>query len=366
MKKIFFTFLLFLAGCSVQVQEDGPWTAFYRDDATLIGFKDQKGHTRIEPKYSSFTTAREFDQIMAVMEQNNSKQEPYYLSKSGKIVGKGNVYIFDNTPDCESEGFIRFRDRTTAKVGLYNGQGEIVIPAEYDDLTNVRNGLVVALKGASKKHWSGDIDSGCDHFSWEGGKETLLDTDHQVIIDSFKYDANLDFFSLKISAVPDQEADRDNFPGLDGRYYSFLNYSREFEGWLHSAILSSLSQEKLIEGSYGEIYFWQEPDGWTSEASRIFIEKYYEQIKNALMELTREKADYFISIDGLNPFIFKAAEFEKYFDNCGKAKEWQYPVMILVINRRIQSEFYQDHFDFLRTEKGYKLISVTLRKRNLH
>ncbi|OPY84233.1 MAG: hypothetical protein A4E72_02333 [Syntrophus sp. PtaU1.Bin208] len=366
MKKILFSFLLVLAGCSLQIQEDHPWTAFYNEDSTLIGFRDRGGRTRIEPRYSSFTTARKFEQIMAVMEQNHSEQEPCYLTKSGKIVGNGNVYIFDNAPDCESEGFIRFRDKGTAKVGMYNGRGEIVIPAEYDDLTNVRNGLVVALKGAVKEYWNGDKDSGCEHFSWKGGRESLLNTKNKIIVDDFKYDANLDFFSLKISAGPVQEADRDNFPGLDGRYYAFLNYRREFQGWLKSAILSSFSREKLIEGSYREIYFWKEPDGWTSEDGRIFIEKNYEQIKNALMELTREKADYFISIDGLNPFIYNAAEFEKYFDNCGKAKEWQYPVMSLVINRRIQGESHQDQFDFLRTERGYKLISVTLQNGIFH
>ena len=48
------------------------------------------------------------------------------------IVGKDSVYIFDNTPDCENEGFIRFRDHKTDKAGMFNRNGNIVIPAEYN------------------------------------------------------------------------------------------------------------------------------------------------------------------------------------------------------------------------------------------
>ncbi len=65
-------------------------------------------------------------------------------------VQKGNLYFFDNGPDCESEGFIRFRDRKADKAGLLNSEGEIAIPPVYNDLTNVRNGLVIALMGAKK------------------------------------------------------------------------------------------------------------------------------------------------------------------------------------------------------------------------
>lgn len=113
---------------------------------------------------------------MAVMEQKNGEQEAYYLTKSGKIVGKDRIYLVDNGPDCESEGFIRFRDHQRDKAGLYDRRGETAIPAEYDDLTNVRNGLVAALKGAEKRPWDGKEPSGCAHFSWQGGKEVLLDT----------------------------------------------------------------------------------------------------------------------------------------------------------------------------------------------
>jgi len=365
MKIILLTYILILAGCSMHIQEDRSWTAFWNDDSSLIGFKDQNGRTRIEPKYTGFTTARKFEKIIAVMELKNDEQETYYLTKSGKIVGRDNLYIFDNSPDCESEGFIRFRDKKTDKIGMYNSQGEIVIPSEYDDLTNVRNRLVIALKGAEKKYWDENKDSGCHHFSWVGGKEYLINTDHQVLIDNFKHDSNLDFFSVKREHGPVPNANRQSFLSVDGRYYSFIDYKKEFQAWLNSAILSLLSKDKLRESSYRKIFFWKEPDGWTSEDSSAFIDRNFELLKTRLTKLNKADADYFISIDGLNPFIYEEPEFERYFNNCGEAKEWQYPVMSIVINHKTEMDSHQDHFEFLRTDNGYKLISVTIGKEKL-
>jgi len=364
MKKIILTCIFILNACAAFAQEDSAWIAFWNDDSTLIGFKDPNGHTRIKPKYTNFTTAKKFEKIIAVMEESNG-QVAFYLTKSGKVVGRENVYMVDNTPDCESEGFIRFRDKKTEKVGMYNGKGEIVIPAQYDDLTRVRNGLVAALKGAQKKHPDGNKDAGCDHFIWTGGKEFLIDTHHQIIIDNFQNNSSLDFFSLKIEKEYIPNANRQNFRGVDGRYYSFIDYKKEFQAWLNSAILSSFSMERLIDNSYRKIYFWEEPKGWKSEVSRVFINRNYELIKGRLTKLNKEKADYFISMDGLNSFIYEAAEFGSYFNNCGEAKEWQYPVMSVVINHKTGNDVSQDHFEFLRTDQGYKLISMTIQNGKL-
>jgi len=109
-----------------------------------------------------------------------------------------------------------------------------------------------------------------------------------------------------------------------------------------------------MESSYREIYTWKEPDGWTSEISRVFIERNFELIKSRLAELNKADEDYFISLDGLNPFIYEEPEFERYLNNCGEAKEWQYPVMSIVINHKTEKDSFQDHFEFLRKEKEYK------------
>lgn len=366
MKRIVLTcILLLLFGCSINAQKDTSWVTFRDDRTGLVGFRDQNNKIRIEAVYNDFTIARKFDKIVAVMEEKKGDHKTCYLTKSGKKFGINSIYFFDNAPDCESEGFIRFRDNKTDKVGMFNSEGEIVIPAEYDDLTNVRNGLVVALKGAKKKFPRDSKPSDCNHFSWVGGKEYLIDTAHNIIIDNLKYESSLNFFSLKIEQNPVKDARRQNFLGVDGRYYSFIDYEKEFLLWLNSILLNPFSREKLIECSFDKIFFWKEPDGWTAEASNEFINRNYELIKGRLKELAGQRSDYFISMDGLNPFIYGTSEFDVYFNNCREPKEWRYPVMSIVIPHKTKNDFYQDEFEFLRTESGYKLISATIRNETL-
>ncbi len=357
-------FILF--GCSANASQEGTWTALRGDDSDNIEFRDEKGKLKAEINDTAgFIIAKKFDKIIAAMDEINGKYESYYLTKAGKKVRKNSVYIFDNTPDCESEGFIRFRDKKTDKAGMLNSKGEIVIPAQYNDLTNVRNGMVMAIKGAEKKYWDKKNTEGCNHFSWAEGKEYLIDTSNKVIIEKFKHNYNLDLFSLKIENAPAQDVSRQSFPGADGRYYSFINYEKEFKLWLNDALLASLSKDKLIKYSYNKIYFWKKPEGWKAETSSSFINKNFELIKTRLSALNRNNADYFISIGGLNPFIYEGAEFEIYYNNCGQPKEWQFPVMTVVINHKTKNDSYQDHFDFLRTEQGYKLISLTIRGKKI-
>lgn len=339
--------------------------AFRDDDTELIGFKDRDGNLKIQPKYMGLTIAKRFDKIIAVTEQVSGKYESYYLTKTGKIVGRDNLYIFDNSPDCENDGFIRFRDKVTDKAGMFNGKGDICIPPEYNDMTKAVNGLIVALKGARKKYWDGDKHSGCNHFSWVGGKEYLITINNQILINNFKFNKSLNLYSLKTGDEPIKDAIRQNFLGVDGRYYSFIDFKKEFQEWLNIQLLDTFSKEKLIAGSHKEIYFWKQQSGWTKKIKTGFIDKNYDLIKNRLMALKNEKANYFITTGGLNPFIYTAAEFDVYYNNCGEAKEWQYPSMEVVINRKTENDSYQDLFEFLKTKNGYKLISVTIRNGKL-
>jgi hypothetical protein len=359
--KVIIIFSLLLWSIPLNAQADHPWTAFLSKDSGLVGFKDADGTIRIKPRYTSFTTARKFDKIIAVMEEKNGKSAFYYLTKSGKKVQKENLYFFDNGPDCESEGFIRFRDRKTDKAGLLNSKGEIALPATYNDLTPVRNGYIAALEGAKKKFLNADEPSGCNHFTWVDGETVLVDTRNRIIIRNFDSEPPLDFFSIQISSEPSKDVRRHNFMGVDGRYYSFINYKKEFQDWLFSNLLDNLSMEKLLECTYHEIYSWKEPDGWIRQSKHQFIKRNFELIRSRLGEVKSKDSDYFVSVGGLNPFIYDAAEFNPYYNNCGQPKEWQYPVMDVIINQKTKSDLIQDHFEFLRTDNGYKLISLTIR-----
>jgi hypothetical protein len=358
MKFLLLNFLLLYFPLVVLGQSNNTWVAFWNSDTTLIGYKDMNGVVRIAPKFQMGSTqAREFDDIIAVSGEVNKKWQSYYLTKSGRIVGRDSLHLFDNGTDCESEGFIRFKDTKTDKVGMFNRKGEITIPAEYSDLTRVRSGMIIALKGAKKKYWKGG-----EHYSWIGGKELLIDTANKILIDNFKYDGNINFYSLQISAQPNSDTIRQNFKTINGQYFSFIDFDKEFKFWLKSIVFDSLTKENLLNITYNKVTFWKEPIGWTSETKNSFIDRNYELIKTKLLSLNSKDCNFDIFDEGLNPYIYETDEYKSFFNNCGESKDWVYPIKNVVISYGDNKNLLQDHIEFLRLDTGYKLISLTIRK----
>lgn len=359
MKKFIIFYIVYFINCSVSAQSNDIWFAFYDKDTTHTGFKDKNGIIKIEPKFTGFTIARKFEDIIAVTEEKNNNWENYYLTKTGKIVGRDSLYSFDNGPDCENEGFIRFRDSKTDKMGFFNGEGKIIIPAEYSAVTKIKNGMFIALKGAVRTK----IDD--EHFGWDGGKEFLVDLNNKILIENFAYNDDLNLYSLEKSKEPAKDETRDSFRGVDGLYYSFINFEKEFKYWLKNTLLKDLSKANLEKHSFDKITYWKEPVGWINAPKNKFINQNYTYLKLKLKDLNNSKTDYFVSTDGLNQFIFESSEYDIYFNNCNESKDWIYPVKNIVINPKNKADFGQDHIQFLRTGNGYKLISVSSRKEEL-
>jgi hypothetical protein len=353
-KSVLIILILTTESCSLLKQNNDTWTAFRNKDTDLIGFKDSKGIVKIEPKFTGITCANKFQDIIAVTEEGNGKWESYYLTKKGKIVGKDSLHIFDNGFDCESEGFIRFRDYKTDKTGMFNKDGKIAIPADYNDLTRVRNGMIIALKGAEKKQWEGG-----EHYSWEGGQEQLIDTNNTVLIFPFKSDNNLNFFSVKISAQPSSDPLRENFKAVDGQYYSFISFDKEFRFWLKTKLLDNFTKTNLLKITCDSITGWSS-NGWATKSKQDFIEENYERIKSKLQEIEKPDCDYSILMDGLNPYMYDSEYFNNYYNNCGESKDWLYPIMTIRISHRDKKDFTQDIIEFLRTDSGYKIINCIL------
>ncbi len=360
MKQYSLAFLLITIHLTLFGQSNDIWFSFWNKDTTLIGYKDKNGIVRIEPKFTAFVGAGKFDNIIATSEEINGKWTNYHLTKAGRIVGRDSLYIWDNTPDCESEGFIRFRDSKTDKTGMFNRNGVIIIPAEYNELTSVRNGMVIGLKDAQKKYWDKHNHSGCNHFSWSGGKEVLIDTANNILVDNFSYPGNLNLFSLKRTETPVPDTTRKSFLAKEGDYYSFVDFEKEFRNWLLSDLFINLTVDKLISASYDTIT-WESTTGWARTNKQQFIKDNFDLLKTGLLEIRSAGCDYFISSDGLNPYMYEGNEFEKYYDNCGNSRQWIYPVMTIIISHKNNKDFSQNHYEFLRTDDGYKLISVTIR-----
>lgn len=362
MKHYLLTFLLATFSWTLFGQSNDIWTAFWNKDTTLFGFKDKNGVIKIEPKFTGFSSANKFDNIIAVSEETNGgKWKNYYLTKTGRILGIDSLYIFDNGSDCESEGFIRFRDHKTDKAGMFNKNGDIVIPAEYNDLTRVRNGMIIALKGAEKKYWEGG-----EHYSWVGGQEILIDTLNNVLVENFFYNNSINFFTLEKTKTPHSDTTRKSFLATDGTYYSFIDFEKEFRQWLTNDLFVNLTEEKLVRASYDNIIIWESTNGWVNSKKEKFIKDNFLILKNGLLEILQPNCDYFVTKNGLNPFMFEGIEFEKYFNNCGEAKDWLYPTMAIIVSHKHKKDFTQNHYDFLRTDNGYKLICVTIRNEKIN
>ncbi|WP_400261358.1 WG repeat-containing protein [Sphingobacterium sp. SG20118] len=350
--------LISILFCSpVWAQQIDTWYACYNQDSTLIGYSDAVGKVMIEPKFGAYTTANRFDAIIAVAEMGHTPLSTYYLTKSGRVIGRDSLHLFDNGPDCESEGFIRFRDPVTGLTGLFDRHGNIVIPAEYSELKRVHNGMIVALKGA-KKNRNGEI------TTWTGGQELLLDTANNILIENFSYNPQLNFFSLQKSTTPPLDSTRASFKGTDGSYYSFVDFKKEFDHWLRTTLLPDLTKEKLNQLTYPQVT-WQAVEDWVTSDRSTFIEANFELVKSRLEKITQGEFQGFISSDGLNPFMFNTPDFDDYYNNCGESKDWQYPTMSLIINQDSAAGITQDHLEFLRTAQGYRLLCVTIRSAQL-
>lgn len=355
MRFLILAYLIFLSGNILLAQVNDRWTAFEDEESQLKGFKNSKGQVMIDPTFMGFTIARSFDNIIAVMEDNNGEYETYYLTKSGKKVGFDSLYVFDNGADCESEGYIRFREKKTYKVGMFDKNGIVIIPADYDELSRVSNGLVWALKDAEKKYWNDHKESGCNHYRWEGGQELLISVENQVLVENFKHDRNIDFYSLSIQQNPTSDSIKVSFIGKNGNYYTFTDTEKHFYEWIKKDLLQNLTQSRLLDFSMDSLTYWKESYGWVSEPKKEFLNRNFEFIKNNLQTILNSGSNNFVRIDGLNSFIYKGDQYNKFFNTCGEAKLEKYP------DENIDHNLSQDYFDFLKTDEGYRLISVTLR-----
>lgn len=351
MKYYIFLLLLFSSSASI-CQSSETWTAFYNADTSLIGYKNQKGEIKIPAKLTTLTAAIKFDKIIATAEEKAGKWNGYYLTKYGRKVGKDSLHFFDNGVDCESEGFIRFRDNTTDKVGLFNAKGNVAIPAMYNDVSRVQNGLVVAIKGATKKIWEGG-----EHYSWEGGSFILLDTNNDILIEDFKDFAELNLFSLQISTSPTSDSVKTSYLGTNKKYYSFNNDEKEFKQWTKQHLLNNFSKLVFSKICFDSIVV-ETDKGWKTLDAFEFSENSFYKIQLALVEMQQPSNEFFILKNTFFPFDY--SEQSIYFNNCGEANEERYPSFNIVINFKNPEKDIQHQLGFLKTNNGHKLIYSSL------
>jgi len=357
MKPFFIIFCFQLFFTSLFSQDKLPLKAFFNADSTLVGYKDTSGEIVIPAKLNADLGLPEtFEDIISVLEYQNDKFTSYFLTRTGKVVAVDSLYFFDNTPDCENEGFIRFHSKETDKMGLLNAQGEIQIPAEYSYISQVKNGMISAWKDATKKRERPNE----EHWFWVGGQQLLIDTNNQVLIEDFPLDSNLDFYSVRVDDNLVNDKSREYFKSNTGRTFSFINFDKQFELILEQQLFIPLSSEGLRNICADSIYFYVDRYKQGKLQVNEFLENYFGQVKELVENRVSDSSDFFVSLSafGLDSYIYNSPSFAKYFNNCGFPREWKYPVMGLYITQTVEEERSQSVLEFLKTDDGYKIINV--------
>ena len=129
--------------------------------------------------------------------------------------------------------------------------------------------------------------------------------------------------------------------------------------------MPNFTEENLIRNSYDRIA-WQDVSYTAVTEKKEFIGRHFELIKDRILEITKNDCKYQIMQDRyIN--LDLASDFEIYYDNCGALKYQQYPLFDIIISYYKDGNFmYQNHFDFLKTDNGFKLIGLTIRDGRLN
>jgi hypothetical protein len=338
-------------------QDDDIWYRFEDNKTELIGFKDANGKMKIEPKFLTMTPAYRFDKIIAVVESKGDAWDSYYLTKTGKKVGIESMHVYDNGFDCESEGFIRFKDQKIGKVGLFDGDGSVAIPPIYNYTSRVHNGMLFALQGALKRQDG-------EHTFHVGGVETLINTENQILIENFTHDDNINLYSIAIEDANHSISPiRDYFEGNNGEIYSFINYKKEFKHWFESVWVNARESEKIEKYFFDKLSYWDDNYGWIHVQKKDLKSSFIHSIVTKIDGIKIKNQKYNLFLEHLNKFIYTSKEFVSYYDNCGDALTSRYPVINIVVDGKNKGGYVQDHFEFLRTDDGYKLVGVSIRSK---
>lgn len=356
--RYFLCFALLMALQSMG-QTTSKWTAFYNESKTLIGFKDAQENVKIEPKFSSFIPAKTFEHIMIVNEPERSKPR-YYLTKFGDKCGVDSLFHIDMYDECEQEGFIRFRDPNSKKVGLLNRFGKVAIPAKYDVLSSVTNNLIWAFEAnpENEKVKHKEEVSGCNHPLWSDGINTLLDTNNQILIEGFNSEGFINFYSLTITKEPSLDATKQSFKGVNGSYYNFTDILAEFKMWLQSDFLSNLNQKNFNALSYNKIKTDKTKIKGKTVTKSKFLKEDFNTLKTYLKALKDPNANFEIGLERSYLTPWDNILPNSYFTNCGKLKNDKYPICSILINTLSPSGNKQINLYFINSDKGYRFIGI--------
>lgn len=356
-------------------QSGNDWIMFIDKSTNLIGYKNLKGEIEIEPKFTYLTQQNIFRNIMPVYEKSSLQEDSisqYYLLKNGAKVGKDSLYIGEYFLDCENENKIRFRDPVSDKVGFFNNEGKVIIPAIYNNSTSFYNGLAIAIRNGRRMCPDGSEYSNedpCEHWSWKGDY-ILINEKNEVLLDSldpvkFK---NIDFYSMEVNPKK-IKAGFVEFTSDDGTIYSFRDFNKEFRLWLIKDFLPKKNSPDFINDFFSEITIPKEGGfnsnqlsnekysdyAWAIDKGKNVLEKNRSLISGILEKVNHK--NYITSISkGYAPILLDDTLYAQYFSDCGDYLDKKYPYFeVLVTNN---NGLVLNGLGFIRTTEGYKLLEI--------
>lgn len=289
-------------------QEKNIWYPFFLENSNTMGFKDKYGKVMIEPKFFAPFSTGNFENIYAV---NEIEGDEYYILKNGKKVGIDSVYIFDFEYATESEGKIKFRDKKTDKVGFFDKNGKLVIPAIYNDAGDFHNGLAVTIKDAVRKCWkehSGKQPEypNCEHWSWEGRKMMINKNNQELFeIPDENFTHSIDYEDVYRNFKVNTNVDSDiytSYQGKDGNTYSFYSPEKDFKKWFETKFLPDFKVNgKISDNYYNENIELQKMKSSIIIHKTNFVTK---GLSKKINRLFKEYLDNIYTLDFFNNNIF--------------------------------------------------------------
>lgn len=379
-KYLIIIFLVFNIFNSFSQNINQDWVLF-RDEKNdnLIGYKDLDGIIKIEPKFTFLTSSVIFKNIIPVFEKTNIKNKDdykttqYYLLKSGKKVGIDSLYVFDFTLDCENEDKIRFRDSKTDKVGFFDKNGKVTIPAIYNDAGKFYNGLAIVIKDAIRMCWEGNEyskENQCEHWSWKGNTQ-IINSKNELVLENIdlKKFQNIDWYSLEVNP---KEINPNNitFKALDGNTYSFINTKKEFEIWLYNDFLSKSDKSFFLNNCFENITISKNGNLKSNEFENPKFDAYAWAIDTKenvyqnnskfilkILEIINSKELNVSVTNGFDPILFEYETNKSFYDYCGTYLNEKYPYFQVYITTK--KGLVKHSLGFIRTKEGYKLIEIS-------
>lgn len=378
---ILFFLIIFFIPKDAFSQAKTNWYGYVDAKTELIGFKDFEGNVKVEPKFHSFTNTGVFKNIVAVMEKkdlvngDDFESENYYLLKNGSKVGKDSLYINDYYLDSEKEEKIRFQDPLTQKVGFFDANGKVTIPAIYSDAHPFSNGFAKVLKDATKMCENGlpfSKDNLCEHPGWKGGETLIINSKNETV---FEKANQLDFqhinwYTLQINPkkVP---VFYKTFKTITGDSYAFLDLEAEFKNWFFTKFIYLKTQTDFQKNSLSNIIIAKEsafkienindPEfeqwAWVKENTQTFMKNNFTIFEGLMNDLKQNEKTDKISFYATEPLFFEYSDEKELFPTDLENPAEQFPYF--------EVSYYDNLFrpkfsmGFLKTKDGYKLQSIS-------